>query len=332
MFRRFVLRTMVVLAVAGSGLYAWFQLSPWPSAMLIRLAFDRDAVKASQALARHVPAGVVERLDIPYLQTEGHLRLDIFRPAADGMRPVVVWVHGGAWISGDKAYIANYLRILASEGFATIGVGYDIAPAATYPTPVRQVNAALRYLSANAGQLGLDMNRVVLAGDSAGAQIAAQVGLVLADPDYASRMRLSPGLAPDQLRGLLLHCGGYDIGSVDFTGPFGGFLRTVFWSYFGTRDFVDDPRMSEFSILENLSSRLPPLFVSAGNADPLLPQSRLLAERATAAGIEVDTLFFPHDRVPALGHEYQFDLDDEAGRLALRRGLAFLRQRLSTSP
>jgi acetyl esterase len=55
-------------------------------------------------------------------------------------------VHGGAWISGNENQIAHYARILAARGFAVARVNYAIAPEARYPTPVRQVNAALGYL------------------------------------------------------------------------------------------------------------------------------------------------------------------------------------------
>ncbi|MGH7493962.1 MAG: hypothetical protein ACREOO_16405 [bacterium] len=66
------------------------------------------------------------------------------------------------------------------------------------------------------------------------------------------------------------------------------------------------------------------MFISAGNADPLLPQSRAFAETAASLGVHVDSLFFPHDYTPALPHEYQFNLDVDAGQLALERSVKFL--------
>ena len=55
-------------------------------------------------------------------------------------------MHGGAWLSGDKDHIANFLRIVAAGGCTVVGVGYSIAPEARYPTPVGQVLDALAYL------------------------------------------------------------------------------------------------------------------------------------------------------------------------------------------
>ena len=156
---------LAALILAG---YAAFQLSPWPSALVIRAAFDKGANTASQALAKHVPPGVSARLDERYDAADPDARLDVFYPSEveNGERSLttVVWVHGGGWISGSKNQIANYLKILAGKGYTVAGVNYSVAPGKTYPTPLRQVNAALAYLGRNAGRLHVDASRIVLAG------------------------------------------------------------------------------------------------------------------------------------------------------------------------
>ena len=72
-----------------------------------------------------------------------------------------------------------------------------------------------------------------------------------------------------------------------------------------------------------VTAEFPPAFISAGNGDPLLPHSRALAEALGRRGVEVDALFFPEPqaRVP---HEYQFNLDTDAGREALERAVKFV--------
>lgn len=69
---------------------------------------------------------------------------------------------------------------------------------------------------------------------------------------------------------------------------------------------------------------LPPSFLSAGNGDPLAPHSQALVDALQAQGVAVDALCFPDDHVPALPHEYPFNLDVATGREALARSLAFL--------
>lgn len=317
-----------MLLLLGGGLYAAFKLSPWPAALLIRHAFDRGAAAADAALARHMPPGIEVRLDIRYGPGRDE-RLDLYRPPGHAEAlPAIVWIHGGGFISGTHRQVGNYLRILAGHGYAAVSVGYSIAPGAMYPTPLRQANAALSYLRAHAAELGIDAERIILAGDSAGAQIAAQLATVITAPDYAHSLGVTPAIAASALRGAILHCGVYDATEIHLDGAFGGFMRTVLWSYFGRRDVAGDARLAEFSVARHVTASFPPTFISAGNADPLLPHSRALAVALMRQGVAVDTLFFPPDQDPPLGHEYQFDLDGRAGRIALERSMAFAAARL----
>ena len=311
--------------VAAAGYLAW-TLSPWPSALFYRVLFDRGGVAMNDALAKHVPNDVVAQTGIAYADGDPDARLDIFRPAGSEGRPlpVIVWIHGGAFLSGSKDQVSNYLRIVAAQGYATVGVDYTLAPGGQYPRPVLQVNEALRFLRQNAARLGIDVAKITLAGDSAGAQIAGQITALISSPAYAAKLNVAPAVAREQLRGTILFCGFHDASGLDSADAFGGFLRTATWSYFGVRDFSTDPRAADFSTVKNVDGTFPPLFISAGNADPLLPQSVKLAEVARAKGVPVDSLFFPADHAPGLPHEYQFNLDNDAGQLALRRMLAFL--------
>lgn len=109
-------------------------------------------------------------------------------------------------------------------------------------------------------------------------------------------------------------------------GPFGQFLRTVLHAYSGRRRPAEDARFALLSVARHLTPASAPAFVSPGNGDPLLPHSVALAEALSAQSAEVDRLFFPPDHAPPLPHEYQFDLDGAAGRLALERAVAFLRR------
>lgn len=330
MLRKIAIGLVAAIIVLGLAGYTASRLSPWPAAFVVRVLFDRAGAAAAAALQKHVPQRVSEKLDLPY-GTEATTQLDVFYPSSiegtDTKLPVIMWVHGGAWISGTKAHVANYLRIIADKGFVTVGIDYALAPGAKYPTPVRQANEALAYLVANATDLHIDPSRIFLAGDSAGAQIAAQLANVITSPDYSKEMGITPAIDRSQLHGAVLNCGGYDVRTANFDGAFGGFLRTVFWSYIGNKDFSSDPRIAQFSIMENMTKDFPPAYISAGNADPLEPQSRLLAEFAQRLGVPIETLFFAKDHQPPLPHEYQFNLDIDAGQTALERTVTFLKSK-----
>ena len=315
--------------LAGLGIlgYLALRLSPWPAALAIRLAFDRGGAATSRALEKHVPKGVSQQLDLRYDEADEDALLDVFYPSAlDGggrALPTVVWIHGGGWIAGSKDGIANYMRILAARGYTVVAVDYSLAPAKLYPTPVRQVNAALGYLVRNAGKLHIDPAHLVLAGDSAGAQIAAQTANLVSSAEYAKAVGVEPEISRAQLKGVILYCGAYQVGREPYRELF-SFHKAMVWAYQGTREFGTDRRFDPFSVVRYLTPAFPPTFISAGNADSLLRSSTEFAEALAKQRVRVDSLFFPAGHQPALPHEYQFNLDTEAGRDALERSIRFL--------
>jgi len=319
--------TRILLLCLGLALaaYAAFVLSPWPSTLLTRLAFGYGASKTNTALAKHVPTGIREQLDIRYGAAE-EARLDVYLPQGDAKpgRPTVVWIHGGAFVAGDRRDVAPYLKILAGRGFPTVAVGYTRAPTARYPEPVLQVNEALGFLQREGQRLGLDPSRIVLAGDSAGAHVAAQLAAGLTGGDYAELLGLKPAVSPATLRGVVLFCGAFDPTAFELTGPFGGFIRSVLLAYFGTSNPFDNERITEAAVPRYVTEAFPRSFISVGNGDPLAPQSVVMAQALRDRGVKVDTLFFPPETEPKLPHEYQFDLDRPEGRQALGRLTAFI--------
>lgn len=315
--------TGILLAMACGVLLA-FWLSPWPSVAVITYMFSGADQASERALEKHVPAGIVATRDLKYGDGRDEVFDLYYLEKATGPQPTIVWVHGGGFIAGSKDGIANYMKVLAGHGYTTVALEYSKGYGTTYPTPVEQVNAALAFLLRNSRDFKIDPAGVVLAGDSAGAHIASQVALITTDPAYAHAVGIQPKLSAGQIATMLLFSGAYDPTAMNFEGDFGWFLKTTLWAYSGVKNFRDDERFRLMSITRWVTKAFPPAFISSGNGDPLAPQARALAQQLTQLGVRVDTLFFPADRVPALPHEYQFNLDDPAGRQALNRMLAFL--------
>lgn len=316
------LRLTAILCAAGLVFFLAALVSPWPGALLVRAVFNLDGVRRAQMLAAHVPAGISSMLDVPYDVTDPDALLDVYFPTNAAALPTVVWVHGGAWVSGGRWQMAQYASIVAAEGYAVVVVGYSLAPEATYPAALLQVSRALDFVERSGERLHVDRTRLVLAGDSAGAQIAAQLANAITSPDYAATIGVAPSVDPVNLRGVVLFAGAYDLALVRLEGVIGFFLRSVLWAYTGSADFATDSRFAPASVVHYLSPRFPPAFVSAGDADPLLAHSLAFTKRLEALGVEVHGLFF--DSGGTAGHNYQFDLDTDFGRAALSQLRIFL--------
>ncbi|MFD4181924.1 alpha/beta hydrolase, partial [Rhodococcus sp. NPDC058514] len=194
---------------------------------------------------------------------------------------------------------------------------------------VHQLNDAHAYVLANAERLHVDPNRIVLAGDSAGSQLSSQLATLVTNPDYARELDVTPALRPEQLRGVVLNCGIYDVmGMVGGPGIVGWGADESIWAYTGSRDFGNSTAVRQMSTMHHVTAQFPPTYLSGGNGDPLTDkQSKPLAATLSGLGVDVTTLFYPDDHEPALPHEYQFNLDNEDGKRALVETVAFLKAR-----
>lgn len=325
---RWFFRIMVAFAMIVVGL--WLTVSyvtPQPAIWAIRALFDSGSDAASAKLLPKVPGNVETIGSVHYDPSDPDAMFDVFRQSGvSEPRPAIVWIYGGGFVSGNRHIVAEYLKILAAQGFVTVTVDYTIAPDARYQTPIRQTNKALGYIVANAGRFGIDPDRILIGGDSAGAQIAAQVSAMATNPAYAKAVGITPSVASDRIKGAILFCGAHDVTMLNLDRKLGPFLRAVVWAYGGKRGAMNDPQFRLMAVPDHVTRNFPPAFIMAGNADPLLGQSTRLADRLKKVGATTDTLFFAEDYSPALGHEYQFDLDSPAGRQAFDRTVAFARR------
>ena len=326
-----IIATLVALCVIT--LLA-FRFSPWPGALIIRTAFNRGSAKTLQGLQGHAPAHPVSVIaNQQYRKNDRDAQLDVYVPqaaTAGSSLPVVVWTHGGAWLSGDKANVAPYYKLLADQGFVVISLNYSLAPGRTYPTQLQQLNAAYAYIQANAIRFHADTNKIVLAGDSAGSQLSSQMAAIITNPPYAQAVNIQPTLAPSQLAGVVLFCGIYKVEGLTEAGPkipkivsWGSDVSV--WAYIGSRD-KKSPLIREASTYYHVNKDFPATFISGGNGDSLTnAQSVPLAQELQSLNVDVTTLFYPANHAPSLPHEYQFTLNAD-GQNAFTQMVQFLRK------
>ena len=255
-------------------------------------------------------------------------KLDVYLPgsatASGAKLPVIVWIHGGAFVGGTKDELGGYLRMLAAHGFVVLAPRYSLAPESSYPVPTRQLMTVLRWVGANADRFHMDAARIVLAGDSAGAQLSAQVATLITNPAYADALGIPPTIAPKRLRGVALCSGIYDLSRLSDDSPYRSLYRAVGWAYSGSRDYRKNTGfLGTFSVLEHVTAAFPPTFMTVGNGDPLRLQSQTLAIALIEADVDIETLFYPENHEPPLPHEYQFELQLEDARVAFTRLVAF---------
>jgi acetyl esterase/lipase len=140
----------------------------------------RRRMKAKTSLPPELAKKVIVERDVEYGRAgERPLELDLVRPKqpSDGLLPVIVFVHGGAWIAGDKSTAVPRLAALAAGGnYVCASVGYRLSGEAIWPAQIHDCKAAIRWLRANATKYNLDPNKIGVWGTSAGGHLVSLLG------------------------------------------------------------------------------------------------------------------------------------------------------------
>jgi acetyl esterase len=278
--RRRTLLAPDVLAVveAGEALGG----PPDPTVAELRAAHDRGA----PALAGPGPQ-VARVTDVVIPGPHGPLPMRAYRPAVASDLPGVAYLHGGGWTVGSIVSFDAVARALAvASGALVVSVGYRLAPEHTFPVPVDEAVAALRWLAENAAMLGGDGSRLAVAGDSAGANLAAVAARRLRDED-GPRLRMQALVYPVCDVAL-------DTPSAEqFANGFGFTAEAMrrYWDlYLGGADGAD-PDASPLRA-DDLRA-LPPAFVATAAADVLRDEGEAYGAALRDAGVEATIRRYP---------------------------------------
>jgi acetyl esterase/lipase len=206
--------------------------------------------------------------------------LDVYRPRAsagvapgDGVSsergaPVLLQVHGGAWISGDKRQQAlPLMQHLAANGWVCVAPNYRLSPAATFPEHLVDVKLALKWVREHVAEHGGDPSFVVITGGSAGGHLASLVALTAGDPEY------QPGFedVDTSVAACVPFYGAYDLlgryGGRGADGMYGGAARWLMKA----DPVADRARFERASPLDRVGPQAPPFMIVHGTLDSLVP-------------------------------------------------------------
>lgn len=238
-------------------------------------AAPRQAPLAALDLLRGVASPPVrERSQVYVTRDSRPLRLDLYQPlAAQAAMPVVLIIHGGSWRSGDSTQLAPFNQYLAARGYAVAAINYRLGPEHPFPAARDDVLAALAYLKTNAAELGLDPQRIVLLGRSAGGQLALLVAYTAGDPAIRGAVSF---YAPADMR----------YGYANPANPAVIDSRAILSDYLGGSPEQAPAAYDAASPLNFVGPTTPPTLLIHGGSDDLvlLGQSERLDARLATAG------------------------------------------------
>ncbi|MEU6644783.1 alpha/beta hydrolase [Saccharomonospora sp. NPDC046836] len=208
--------------------------------------------------------------DIAYAPGGRRFLLDIYRPrAAVSGRPVLLQVHGGAWIVGNKDQQGIPLMLhMAQRGWVCVAINYPLSPAAQWPEHIVAAKRALAWIRAHIADYGGDPGYVVTTGGSAGGHLASLLALTANDP------RLQPGFTDvdTSIQACIPHYGVYDFAGTSGSRASETRLRHLLARYVVGKDPVrDHDDYVAASPLDRITAKAPPFFVIHGERDTMVP-------------------------------------------------------------
>jgi len=219
---------------------------------------------------------------------------DFFRPDSEDIVPMIVLIHGGGWISGEKTIFRDEAVWLAQQGYAAACVGYRLAPLSPFPAAVQDIQAFVRFARENHADFSIDPDRIIAFGNSAGGHLAAMSGVCALELDTDK-----PAERPN---GVVSICAISDLRNyedVHFPLAF-SFLE----QFMGGPERADPERFAQASPVFHVAEGAPPFVIVHGTDDEVVPveQSRELYSALCSVGVPAQLHEFAGE-----GHSYTYE-------------------------
>lgn len=211
--------------------------------------------------------GMVIEEDVSYDDSCDVCKLDTYGMPSEKKRPVMIVIHGGGFTAGGKEYRRGLSKFFAVNGFFTVTPNYGLAPDFAYPEPLLHLVRAANWVKANARKYNLDMKRVIVTGDSAGAYYAAMLAAFNGNDELP---KVFGGEKPAyKFAGTVLDCGLYDMETVMKSKVFMNMDDAIFRSFIGTGlEHFDKYEYREFcEPVRHITPAFPPTYIMYSDKD-----------------------------------------------------------------
>lgn len=287
---------------------------------IVRTLFTIGDLKRDLGWVRPTNVETVENLS--YGSCDKWHLLDLYRPKdKKGKLPVLLNIHGGAWVYGDKKVYAPYCMYLAAQGFAVVNASYRLAPKHTFPAPLEDVGSIMEWVVTNAKEYRLDPSNLFLVGDSAGAHLATAYTAIQLNREYAKAfpgITVSEKLVP---KALVLNCGVFDMeGEVERRGT----LLTLFLTdILGAKPTTSS--IKKMSPVRYITPDFPPVYLATSNGDFLRKHSHRLKEVLEQK--KIDFVFKEYgNKKKTQGHVFHLNLKNKVGQTCNQEQIKFVRK------
>ena len=234
------------------------------TSMYLRYKYGKGDRQRDAGLS--TPDDVVRYDDIQYGKDPKWQVLDVYRPkGVEGKLPVIISVHGGAWVYGSKEIYQFYGMSLAQRGFAMINFSYRLAPEARYPAQLEDTNAVVKWMFEHQDEYGFDTDNVFAVGDSAGGHLLSVYAAMSNDGKLAEYYHIA---VPEDFnfRAIALNCGLYRYEREDMDKGTVLLMNDILGKNWSDKD------LAMFNSYDKIKEGYPAVFLMTSNGDFLKDQ------------------------------------------------------------
>lgn len=291
---------MITIIVLLFFVYLLF-FTPYPFVLYLRSKKNTVRSKSPADIA-DIYMKIKKEPGLTYISKFRNNTYDSYTPIEKNEDTLIIWLHGGAFVSGNSRGMRNFGPMLASKEFNVCAMNYEHAPEKPFPTQVIQIDEMISYARNYMG----DYKNIVLGGDSAGANLVACYATLYRNQKAKDELGIKLQTEKN-IDALLLFCGPYDF-TESYKDPrykeFHRFMKYIGWSYFGKARWQQSKETIYASPLHNINDEFPPTYITDGKKYSFLWQGKKLVEELNKQGIKVKSRFFEN-----MVHEFQFDYE-----------------------
>lgn len=268
----------------------------------IRAMFSQGDTARDEGLK--APEDVVRYDNISYGPYGQWNLLDVYRPksAGDALLPVIVSIHGGGWVYGDKERYQFYCMNLSQRGFSVVNFSYRLAPEDPFPSALEDVNAVFCWLADHAKDFRMDLDHLYTVGDSAGGQLSSQYIAMLTNPEFAALYDFDVPSDSIRVRAAAFNCGQFhftaspDINAME---------KASLIAYFGQNWTEQLPMVDT---LKYITPKYPPSFVMTAYHDFLKQQAPLMVQKLREQGVPCEYRLYGSEEQTYMAHVFHLDI------------------------
>lgn len=242
--------------------------------------------------------------DIAYGEYGRYNLLDIYhKKDVTSPQKTIIDIHGGGWTYGDKDVYQHYCMDMARRGFTVVNFSYRLSPEDPYPAALEDINAVFTWVAENAAAYNIDLDKICVTGDSAGAQLASQYLALLTNSAFRRLFSMQIPYEQIKVKAVALNCGCYDMRGRMETQEDDPFLAYIDKALTEDRELT----LEQIDTVKYINADFPPAYIMSAEYDFLKEHVKPMYELLRAKGIVCEWKLYGKAEDTYMGHVFHLN-------------------------